>query len=117
MRSSSGQATVELVALLPCVVAALTLVWQLAVAGNAVWAAGSAARVAARAHALGEDPEAAARVRLPGRLERGLRVRVKPTDAVEVEVRIPSVLGLLKLGHASATSRFVPQRADLRSPA
>ncbi|HWT95052.1 MAG TPA: TadE/TadG family type IV pilus assembly protein, partial [Solirubrobacteraceae bacterium] len=50
-----GQATVELVALLP-VVAILGLgAWQVALAVHTMWEATVAARAAARAHALGSD--------------------------------------------------------------
>src|SRR5688572_8171086 len=70
----AGQATVELVALLPLLVVVLAGAWQAVLAGQAAWAAGAAARAAARAHAVGTDPTRAARTHLPGSLERGLRV-------------------------------------------
>ena len=63
--SEAGQATVELVALLPVLVALLAGLWQAALAGNAFWAATTAASAAARAHAVGADPGQAARSRLP----------------------------------------------------
>src|SRR5919107_2227349 len=69
-----GQATVELVALLPLVALLAGLLWQAAVAGQAIWLAGSAARAAARASAVGADARAAARRVLPARLEPGLVV-------------------------------------------
>jgi pilus assembly protein CpaE len=104
-----GQAAVELVALLPCLVAALGIAWQLVVAGHAVWAATAAARAAARAEAVGAAARVAAAGHLPARLERGLRVRTVPGDGVEVSVRIPSVLGLVDLGRTTATGHFPPQ--------
>jgi pilus assembly protein CpaE len=51
-----GQATVEAVATLPFVVLVVLVCWQLAVAGQALWLSGAAARAAARAQALGHDP-------------------------------------------------------------
>ena len=45
----SGQATVELVALLPLLAAVGLALWQAVVAGQAMWLAGAAARSAARA--------------------------------------------------------------------
>ncbi len=99
-----------MVALLPLAVVVLAVVWQLAAAGHATWEAAAAARAAARAHALGHDPAAAARAHLPRVLERGLRVHPRADGAVEVAVRVPSVLGVVDLGHASASARFAPQR-------
>jgi pilus assembly protein CpaE len=106
LRGEAGQATVELVALLPCITALLCAVWQLALVGHAVWAASAAARAAARAVAVGADPGAAARAHLPRALEPGLRVRSQPGDAVEVRIRIQALPGLPSPGHTSATSRF-----------
>lgn len=108
--SAAGQASVELVAVLPFGCAVCAVVWQLVLAGHAAWAAGSAARAAARAHAVGLDPRAAARAALPENLERGLRVDPGARGAVRVHVRIPSVTaGLLPLGSVTATARFAPQ--------
>jgi pilus assembly protein CpaE len=90
--SCRGQASVETVALLPLVVLVGALLWQGLLAGQAAWLAGSAARGAARAAAVGGDPAAAARAALPGRLERGLRVRVGEAG-VRVRVRVPAVVG------------------------
>ena len=90
--SERGQATVELVALLPAVLLVGLLVWQLALAGHAAWATANAARVAARAVAVERDAERAARSALPRRLERGLRVRSNDDGLVEVGVRVPLVV-------------------------
>ena len=109
MHAARGQAAVELVAVLPLVLALLGGLWQLALVGEASWACAGAARAAARADAVGLDAAAAARARLPARLESGLRVRRVPGGAVRVSVRIPSALGL-RLGRASSTARFAPQR-------
>jgi TadE-like protein len=106
----SGQATVEVVALLPVLAALLAGAWQAALAGHAVWAATTAARAAARAHAVGADPREAARKHLPGSLERGLRVTTGSAGEVEVSVRIPSLPGLPSPGDASAGAHFEPQR-------
>lgn len=90
--SERGQASVELIAVLPAVLLVGLLVWQLAVAGHAAWATANAARVAARAVAVERDAEKAARSALPGTLERGLRVRRRENGLVEVGVRIPLVV-------------------------
>ena len=109
-RRTEGQAAAELVALLPLAALLLAGAWQLAIAGHAVWAAGSAARAAARAAALGTDPRAAARAQLPAGLERGLRLRDRGAGTIEVTLRVPGVLGLRSQGHTSATAHFQPQR-------
>ncbi len=105
-----GQATVELVALLPLVAVLVALLWQAVVAGQAVWFAGSAARAAARASAIGADEHAAARRALPDRLERGLAVRrERGEEGVRVAIRIPSVIGAGRLGTVSARARLQDQ--------
>jgi Flp pilus assembly protein TadG len=106
----SGQATVEVVALLPVLIALLAAAWQAVLAGQAVWAATAAARAAARAHAIGADPREAARAHLPGSLERGLRVTTESAGEVEIAVRIPPLPGLPSPGHARAGAHFEPQR-------
>jgi hypothetical protein len=82
----AGQAAVELVALLPLVVAVALAVLQALAAGVAVELAGHAAHSGAVALAEGRDGAAAARAALPGwargRVDvevRGERVRVRVT--------------------------------------
>lgn len=110
LRSRDGQATVELVALLPLVGVLVALLWQALLAGEAVWLSGGAARAAARAAALGADPARAARGVLPRRFEHDLRVRRSADGAVAVAVEIPSVLGGGALGSTTARARFGAQR-------
>ena len=109
LRSQRGQATVELVALLPLTVLVVAVAWQLVLAGQAVWLAGAAARAAARAHAVGGDAAAAARRVLPARLERGMRVVARDDGSVTVAVPVPGVLGPRRLATISERARFVPQ--------
>ena len=107
----SGQAAVELVAVLPVLVALLAGVWQAALVGHASWSAAAAARAAARAHALGFDARAAARAHLPPRLERGLHLRESARGGeVTVTIRVPSLVGGGRVGQVSATSGFAAQR-------
>lgn len=88
-----GQASVELIATLPAVLLTGLVVWQLALTGHAAWLGANAARVAARAAAVGNDPRAAARSALPRGLERGLRVRrAADGEAIRVELRVPLLL-------------------------
>ncbi len=105
VRSETGQAAVELVALLPLVAVLCLALWQIAILGYAEWAAGGAARAAARAEAVGENPLPAARRALPGALEAGLRVQARPGGGVRLRVGVPLVLGagrLLSLERAAA---------------
>jgi hypothetical protein len=105
-----GQATVELVALLPLLALVGLLLWQVAVIGQAIWLAGSAARAAARAEAIGADPLAAARRTLPSRLEEDLRVRPRERGGVTVTLRIPAIVAGGTLASTTAGARFVAQR-------
>ncbi|HEU4973931.1 MAG TPA: TadE/TadG family type IV pilus assembly protein [Baekduia sp.] len=107
-RTDDGQASVELVALLPLLVLVVLLAWQAVVAGQALWLAGSAAREAARARALGDDPQHAASRVLPGALQDGLTV-ARDGDGVRVRLRIPSVVGSGTLATLSARARMEPQ--------
>jgi hypothetical protein len=91
-----------MVALLPWVAAVLLVAWQLVALGDARSSAAVAARAAARAVAVGADPAAAARERLPRRLRRGLRVRAGEGGVVSVSVRVGAVAGRLHLGRVRA---------------
>lgn len=108
-RAERGQASVELVALLPLMAALAGLLWQGVVAAQAVWLAGSAARAAARASAVGADERAAARRVLPARLERGLRVRRVPTGGVRVAIAVPAIVGSGRVATVSARARLQDQ--------
>src|SRR5436190_1206106 len=103
-RSDTGQAAVELLAVLPLLAAILAFAWQLIVAGHAAWAVAAAARAAARASALGADPTVAARAHLPSSLENGLRISDRPGGAVRVSVEVPRILAGLSFGRVEATS-------------
>ena len=108
-RGERGQATVELIALLPCLAALLAAVWQLALFGYSEWAASAAARAAARAHAVGDDPGEAARRHVPGSLRRGLRVSAGVGGDVSVALRVPCLPGVPSLGRVHASAHFEPQ--------
>ena len=62
--------------------------WQFALTGQAVWLSGNAARVGARAKAVGADPVAAVRSALPSYLRRDLTVRGEGAR-VNVQVAVP----------------------------
>jgi TadE-like protein len=102
VHAEDGQAAVELAALLPWIAAVLLVAWQFVLVGDAKSSAAVAARAAARAAAVGGDPELAARERLPKRLRRGLRVRAGSGGAVSVSVRVPALATALALGRVHA---------------
>jgi pilus assembly protein CpaE len=89
LSSERGQASVELIGVLPLALLAMLIAWQLALAGHTLWLCAHAARVAARAEAVGRDPAAAARSALPRAMERGLRVTRRREGGVGVSVRVP----------------------------
>jgi pilus assembly protein CpaE len=91
--SERGQASIELVAMLPFVLLVGAVVWQLALVGQTAWLTANAARVGARADAVGRDASAAARSALPRSLERGLEVDRRRAGGVRVSVRVPLLLG------------------------
>ena len=109
-RSESGQASVELVALLPLIAVVGVALYQAVVAGQAAWMAGASARAAARASAVGGDARAAAASTLPGSLRRGLRVDKRPDGTVRVRIHVPSVVGAGRLATLSSTAHFEVQR-------
>lgn len=89
MRAESGQASVETVAVVPLVLLAAAVAWQLVLAGNTLWLSANAARAAARADLVGQSAERAARSALPRSLERDLSVRRLERGGVRVSVRLP----------------------------
>jgi len=89
VRAESGQASVETVAVVPLVLLAAAVAWQLVLAGNTLWLSANAARAAARADLVGQSAERAARSALPRSLERDLSVRRLERGGVRVSVRLP----------------------------
>ena len=90
MLREDGQATVELLGVVPALLAAGLVVWQLILVGHAAWVSAHAARAAARAALVGEDAVAAAESALPAGLEKGLEVESNTTRTL-VRVPIPIV--------------------------
>jgi hypothetical protein len=107
--SDSGQASVELVVLIPVVAMLAFAAWQVIVAGHAAWVVAGAARAAARAEAVGGDPADAARRALPSSLERGLKVTTDDDGKATVAVGVPLVVGHGRLLTLTDRARFAPQ--------
>jgi hypothetical protein len=91
-RSQSGQASVEMVAVIPFLILAALAAWQIALAGHALWLTAGAARAAARADTVGANAERAARSALPDSMERGLAVERRREGGIRVRVRMPLLL-------------------------
>ena len=90
--SESGQAAVETVAMVPLVLLAAAVAWQLVLTGHTLWLSAHAARAAARAELVGRSPERAARSALPRSMERGLSVQRVEGGGVRVKLRLPLLL-------------------------
>ncbi|MGI8845596.1 MAG: hypothetical protein ACR2HC_05390 [Thermoleophilaceae bacterium] len=91
-RAQRGQASVEMLAAVPFVLLAGAIAWQLALAGWTVWMSAHAARVAARADAVGREVRPAALSALPDSLRHGLEVRRLERGGVRVRVQVPLLL-------------------------
>jgi hypothetical protein len=105
--SERGQASVELLGVVPAALVAALVGWQLVLAGHTMWLSAQAARVAARAEAVGRSPGVAARSALPRSLERGLDVSRRHAGGVVVRVQVPLVVRSWRSPvYVSATSSF-----------
>jgi hypothetical protein len=87
MRCERGQAQVEVVAMLPALIAVAALLVQLLAVGYAQSLADGSAQAAAHAVAAGLPPEPAARAALPGWAAEDARVSA---DGGEIEVSLPA---------------------------
>jgi hypothetical protein len=101
-----GQASAELVAVIPLLLVAVLAVAQLVVAGYALWSAGAAARAGARAVHVGGEPEAVARDTLPQPLRAGAQITAE--GPVSVRVAAPALLPGLPSIPVSATAKLGP---------
>jgi hypothetical protein len=93
---------VELVAVVPFLLLAVVVAAQIALAGQALWSAGVAARAGARAAVVGGDATAAARAALPPSLRRG--AKVEGDGAVSVRVEVPRLIPSLPALRVGASS-------------
>jgi hypothetical protein len=97
-----GTASVELVAAIPFLLLALLAAAQIALAGQALWSAGVAARAGARAELIGGDAVAVARAALPSSMREGAKIDADEDVAVRVEIpRLIPSLPALRVGARS----------------
>jgi hypothetical protein len=108
-RRDPGQASVELLAVLPLLGLSLLLVAQLTLAGWTLWSAAVAARAGARADAVGGSAAMVARRALPGGLRRGARVTA--AGRVDVRVSVPRLVPGLPRFAVTASSSLAPGSA------
>jgi|SRR3954468_9856986 hypothetical protein len=94
MAAERGQAGVELVALLPCLVLLAAALSQACIFALCAIAAERAAGAGARAAARGSSPGAAVHAVLPRALARGVTVHVGADGGVAVKLVVPRVLPL-----------------------
>ncbi|MFZ0039831.1 MAG: AAA family ATPase, partial [Solirubrobacteraceae bacterium] len=108
----SGQATVEFTGVLPLAIIVLLAIWQIVLVGTSFVFAGHAARVGARALAVGSPVVAAAEKDLPAAWQHGATVSKGPdvngSQTVSVSVPVPVLLpGLLGVGSIHSSARTV----------
>src|SRR5690606_31996534 len=101
-RQERGSVSLELIGSLPILLVSGLVAAQIGIAGHALWSAGNAARVGARAALIGDEPKGAATRALPPSLRDG--VRVSGRHRVTVQVRIPRLLPILPEAHVSGSS-------------
>jgi hypothetical protein len=97
---------VELVAVVPFLLLAVVAAAQIALAGQALWSAGVAARAGARAALVGGDATAAARAALPPSLRRG--ATVEDEKGVTVRVAVPRLVSSLPEVRVGASTGMEP---------
>lgn len=90
----AGAASIELIALVPALLAVALLVFQVGVAAWTATSTSEAAREAARASSLGRDAAAAAEAALPRALDVQSVSTFGPGHGVRITVRVPTVAGL-----------------------
>jgi pilus assembly protein CpaE len=103
----AGQASVELLAVLPALVVCVAIAASALPAGWALWSAANAARAGARAEHVGDDGEAAARRALPGALRKGAEVGGE-ANVTRVRVSVPFLIPGADPARMRAASRLDP---------
>ena len=104
--ASRGQASVELVAILPALALCVLIAVHALPAGWALWSAANAARAGARAEQVGGDGEKVARRALPPALRGG--AKTGGGGEVRVTVAAPGLLPGVDPAPVSAASRLDP---------
>ena len=106
MARESGQASAELVAIVPLLVLVVVAAAQMTAAGWALWSAANAARAGARAAEVGTDARRVALDALPASLRE--RAEVDDEEAVQVRVRVPRLVPGIPRFAVDAASNLDP---------
>jgi hypothetical protein len=106
----SGQASVELVAILPALLLCAAIAVQLAIVGYGLWSSANAARAGARAEYVGGESGRAARSAVPTQLRRDAEVR--QGDGVGVRLEPPSLVPGVAAPTARARTELDPEAGD-----
>jgi hypothetical protein len=106
----SGQASVELVAVLPALLLCALVAVQLAIVGYGLWSSAAAARAGARAAYVEGNANRAARSAVPAALRRGAEVR--EGRHVAVALASPSLVPGLDAPTARARTNLDPEAGD-----
>ena len=109
-----GQASVELLAILPALIVCVVVAAHVLPSGWALWSAADAARVGARADHVGGEGADAAREALPTPLrpaggKEGERQVESGEKGVSVEVDVPGLLPGLDASRIGAAARLEPE--------
>lgn len=112
--SQSGQASVELLAILPALVLCVVVAAHALPSGWALWTAADAARVGARAEHVGGEGAEAAREALPAPLrpqgkKRAERLVESGERGVSVQVDVPGLLPGVDESRIGAAARLEPE--------
>jgi Flp pilus assembly protein TadG len=99
LRGQRGQATIEIVGILPLLLLTAMFVWQLHLAASASNAAADAARTASRAQGLGGDARRAALAALPETQRDSAKIKlVQGGERVEITTDVPTIVPGLSTG-------------------
>ncbi len=112
-RRDGGQASLELLGILPLLFLGLLAALQIAFTVSAVEATTTAARAAARATSTGASADAAARAAVPGWVAQRMTVVVQADGVVAITSRIPIIVPLRGFPNGPEVSRrayFPPER-------
>jgi hypothetical protein len=102
-----GQASVELIAILPALLLCAAIAVQLAIVGYGLWSSANAARAGARAEYVGGQSGRAARSELPTPLRRDAKVR--EGEGVGVRLEPPSLVPGVAAPKARARTKLDPE--------
>jgi hypothetical protein len=103
----SGQASVELVAVLPALLLCALIAVQLAVVGYGLWSSANAARAGARAEYVSGRAAPAVRSAVPGPLRRDAEVR--DARGVAVSLEAPSLVPGVRSLETAARTELNPE--------